>query len=76
MLTSSIERLNLVVHFLRLGRRYEDYPFDIDDLEESTVGITDRHKDHFHEGAMDILSDIYRARRKEIQWEQGEIGEE
>ncbi|KAL9128114.1 MAG: hypothetical protein Q9217_003135 [Psora testacea] len=68
------ERLNLLVHLLRLGRRYEDFSFDVDALEESTKDIAKRHKEHFHEGATDILADIYRARRKEIQYEQGEIG--
>ena len=71
---ATIERLNLLVHLLRLGRHYEEFPFDLEALEESTKGIVKRHKEHFHDGAMDILADIYRARRKEIQYEQGEIG--
>ncbi|KAL9099087.1 MAG: hypothetical protein Q9163_005366, partial [Psora crenata] len=63
------ERLNLLVHLLRHGRRFLSYNFDIDALEESTKDIAKKCQDP----AIGILEDVYQLRRIEMEYERGKV---
>lgn len=73
-LTSLLERINLTMHLLHAGDRYNDAKFGLDKLRESTMNITNDYPKEFQPDAERLIEALYYAREKEIQYENGEIG--
>ena len=82
MLTIRLERLLLLVHLLRSQNKgFKDGNFAIQNLIDSTKGI--HHKvgkkgkdKHWTLGYVEQLEEIYRVRKKELEWEEGGIGDQ
>lgn len=73
---SDLERLILAMHLLRAGEEHKDAKFPVDDLEDCTTKVLkDCHKD-FHKDAAYLLQGLYHARRKELEYLDGQIGQQ
>ena len=73
-LTRPLERINLTMHLLHAGDRYNDAKFGLDKLRDSTINITNDYPKEFQPDAERLIEALYYAREKEIQYENGEIG--
>lgn len=75
LLTIILERLELLPHLLKSeGKGYKDADFCLEKLQKSTDGI-DQRGDRWTPAKLEQLDEIYRVRRKEREYERGEIGD-
>ena len=74
LLISRPEQILLYVHLLRAGGRFKHAQFNIEDLKESTRNIECKYPKGFRPDARKWIDSLYYARRKEIQYENGECG--
>ena len=74
LLTFLLERIILAMHLVHAGDRYSDAKFNIDKMEESTLNIEKYYPEEFRSDAKTLLESLYYARRKEIEYENNEIG--
>ncbi len=74
-LTSHLERLVLLVHLLRSQNRgYEDGDFSLEKLMKSTDGIHLEYEENWTPKSLERLENIYWVRKKEMEYERGEMG--
>ena len=69
----TLERLILGIHLLCADDQYNDAKFSINDLENSTIRLTVQSPKDFHWDAELLLKSLYHARRKELQYLDGQI---
>ena len=74
LLIDLLERLILGMHLLHAGDRYDHAKFNIDKMEASTLNLEKEFPKDFPSDARMLIDSLYYARRKEIEYENDEIG--